>query len=83
MNLNDWNDEYNQLSSAQFIMNFDDNEEPRLAINLESEDQKLEARDDLALGGVNVNDVLCGRGKTSFNHGKWRTFLVRILHQVH
>jgi len=33
----------------------------------EEENQRLEAREPFAL---NSNDVLCGRGKTSFNHGK-------------
>lgn len=70
MNLNDWNDEYNQLSSVTGSMNFDDNEAPRLSINRESENQKLGARDDLGVG-IQANDVLCGRGKTSFNHGTW------------
>ena len=51
-------------------MNFDDsNDEPRRMINYESDDQKLAT----SLSGdlnINANDVLCGRGKTSFNHGK-------------
>jgi hypothetical protein len=68
MNLNDWNDEYNKLSSTPGSMNFDDSDEARLSIYLESEDQKLGARDDVGVG-VEINDVLCGRGKTSFNHG--------------
>ena len=68
MNINDWNDDFNQLSTSGVTMNFDDgNEEPRLAINLESGSGKLSAREDL---GINANDVLCGRGKTSFNHGE-------------
>ncbi|CAB9518066.1 expressed unknown protein [Seminavis robusta] len=72
MNINDWNDDFNTLSTSGVTMNFDDgNEEPRLAINLEAGSGKLAARDDL---GINANDVLCGRGKTSFNHVGNRRF---------
>jgi hypothetical protein len=74
MNLNDWNDEYTQRGFALGNMNFDDADE-RLAITLESENQRLGARDDLG-PGIQANDVLCGRGKTSFNHGTWKGTVV-------
>lgn len=57
--------------SRPVSMNFDDDNEPRRAINYESEDQKLAPSNDL---NVNGNDVLCGRGKTSFNHVGNRRF---------
>lgn len=50
-------------------MNFDDNDAPQRAIDYESDEQKLAP----SLGGdlsISANDVLCGRGKTSFNHGE-------------
>ena len=50
-------------------MNFGDNDnEPRRSRAIDSdEDQKLAPREHL---DINANDVLCGRGKTSFNHGE-------------
>lgn len=52
-------------------MNFDDDNKPRRAIDCESSDQKLAPSGDV---NVNGNDVLCGRGKISFNHVGNRRF---------
>lgn len=60
-------------------MNFDDNEnEPRISIDSDDE-QKLTPREQLDLG---ANDVLCGRGKISFNHVGNRRFRVIIADSI-
>lgn len=51
-------------------MNFGGNDnELRFSIGLD-DDQKLAPRQQ---SDINHNDVLCGRGKTSFNHGECST----------
>ena len=57
------------LFLSRLQMNFDDNEEPRRGINTAADDEKL-ALSNCSDLNINANDVLCGRGKTSFNHGK-------------
>jgi hypothetical protein len=43
-----------------------------LSIASDTYSEKLETPFDSSLGSdVRRSDVLCGRGKTSFNHGKW------------
>ena len=48
-------------------MNFGGNDnEPRFSIDLD-DSPRLAPREQ---HDININDVLCGRGKTSFNHGE-------------
>ena len=49
-------------------MNFGGNDnEPRFSIDI-NDDPRLAPREQ---SDININDVLCGRGKTSFNHGEF------------
>jgi len=44
-----------------------------IAAQLESQDQKIDASSSQLSTSIGANDVLCGRSKTSFNHGMYCT----------